>query len=48
MNTLLLILLILLLFGAIPVGRRYGRGGGISFGGLILLILILGLIFNWF
>ena len=48
MNTLLLILLILLLVGGIPVYRRYGSGGGISLGALILLILILGLLFNWF
>lgn len=48
MSTLLLILIILLLLGAIPVGRRYGARGGISIGGLILLLLILGLIFGWF
>ena len=48
MSTLLTILIILLLLGAIPVGRRYGTRGGISIGGLILLLLILGLVFGWF
>lgn len=48
MSTLLIILIVLLLLGAIPVSRRWGTGGGISIGGLILLLLILGLLFDLF
>lgn len=48
MSTILLIILILLLLGAVPAGRRYGYGGGISLLGLVVLLLILGLFFGWF
>jgi Protein of unknown function (DUF3309) len=50
MSTVLLIVLILLLLGALPVwphSRSWGYGGsGIL--GFLLLLLILGLIFRWF
>ncbi len=50
LTTILIILLILLLIGALPVwphSRRWGyRGSGLL--GLLLLILILGLLLGWF
>jgi hypothetical protein len=50
MSTILVILLVLLLLGALPVwphSRGWGySGSGII--GLLLLIVILGLIFGWF
>ncbi len=50
MSTILLIILILLLLGALPVWP-YSRGwgyGGSGIVGFLLLLLILGLLFNWF
>jgi hypothetical protein len=50
MSTILLIVLILLLLGALPVwpySRSWGySGSGIL--GFLLLLLILGLLFRWF
>jgi Na+/melibiose symporter-like transporter len=48
LTTILIILLVLLLVGAIPARRRWGYGGAGTLLGLFLLILLLGLIFNWF
>ncbi len=50
MSTILLIVLVLLLLGALPVWR-YSRGwgyGGSGIVGFLLLLVILGLLFNWF
>ncbi len=50
MSTILLIILILLLLGALPVWP-YSRGwgyGGSGIVGFLLLLVILGLLFNWF
>jgi hypothetical protein len=50
MNTILIIILILLLLGALPVwpySRRWGYGSS-GIVGFLLLLLILGLLFNWF
>ena len=50
MSTILLIVLILLLLGALPVWP-YSRGwgyGGSGIVGFLLLLVILGLLFNWF
>jgi hypothetical protein len=50
MSTILLIILVLLLLGALPVwpySRSWGYGGsGIL--GFLLLLVILGLLFRWF
>jgi Protein of unknown function (DUF3309) len=50
MNTILLLVLLLLLLGALPVwphSRSWGYGGsGIL--GFLLLLVILGLLFRWF
>jgi hypothetical protein len=50
MSTILLIILVLLLLGALPFwpySRSWGYGGsGIL--GFLLLLVILGLLFNWF
>lgn len=50
LGTILLIIFILLLLGAIPVwpySRRWGWGGS-GLLGLIVIILILAVIFGWF
>ncbi len=50
MSTLLIIILILLLLGALPVWP-YSRGwgyGGSGIVGFLLLLVILGLLFRWF
>ncbi len=50
MSTILLIILILLLLGALPVWP-YSRGwgyGGSGIIGFLLLLVILGLLFRWF
>jgi hypothetical protein len=50
MSTILLIILILLLLGALPVwpySRSWGYGGS-GIVGFLLLLVILGLLFNWF
>jgi hypothetical protein len=50
MSTILLIILVLLLLGALPVWP-YSRGwgyGGSGILGFLLLLVILGLLFNWF
>jgi hypothetical protein len=50
MSTILLIILVLLLLGALPVWP-YSRGwgyGGSGIVGFLLLLVILGLLFNWF
>ena len=50
MGTILLIILILLLLGALPVWP-YSRGwgyGGSGIVGFLLLLVILGLLFRWF
>lgn len=50
LTTILVILLILFLLGSLPVwpySRKWGyRGSGLV--GVLLLILILGLLLNWF
>ena len=50
MSTILIIILILLVLGALPVwpySRSWGYGGsGIVW--FLLLLLILGVLFNWF
>ena len=48
LGTILLILMVLLLLGAVPVGRRYGTYGGGGLVGFALLLLVLGLLFGWF
>jgi hypothetical protein len=50
MSTILIIILILLLLGALPVWpyRRSWGYGGSGIVGFLLLLLILGLLFNWF
>jgi hypothetical protein len=50
MSTILLIILVLLLLGALPVwpySRSWGYGGS-GIVGFLLLLVILGLLFNWF
>jgi len=50
MSTILIIVLALLLLGALPVwpySQSWGYGGS-GLIGLLLLILILGAVFNWF
>ena len=50
MSTILLIVLVLLLLGALPVwpySRSWGYGGSGILGFLLLLVL-LGLLFRWF
>ena len=50
MSTILLIILVLLLLGALPVWP-YSRGwgyGGSGIVGFLLLLIILGLLFKWF
>lgn len=50
MSTILLIILVLLLLGALPVWP-YSRGwgyGGSGIVGFLLLLVILGLLFRWF
>ncbi len=50
MSTILLIILILLLLGALPVWP-YSRGwgyGGSGIIGFLLLLVVLGLLFRWF
>lgn len=50
LTTILVILLILFLLGSLPVwpySRRWGYGGS-GIAGALLLILILGLLLNWF
>jgi hypothetical protein len=50
MSTILIIILVLLLLGALPVwphSRSWGYGGS-GLLGVLLLLLILGAIFNWF
>jgi uncharacterized protein DUF3309 len=50
MSTILLIILVLLLLGALPVWP-YSRGwgyGGSGIVGVLLLLIILGLLFKWF
>jgi hypothetical protein len=50
MSTILIIILILLLLGALPVwphSRSWGYGGS-GLLGVLLLLLILGLLFHWF
>ena len=50
MSTILIIILILLLLGALPVwpySRSWGYGGS-RIVGFLLLLVILGLLFNWF
>ena len=50
MSTVLIIILVLLLLGALPVwphSRSWGySGSGIV--GFLLLLVVLGLLFNWF
>jgi hypothetical protein len=50
MSTILLIILVLLLLGALPVwphSRSWGYGGS-GLVGFLLLLVILGILFNWF
>ena len=50
MNTILIIILVVLLLGALPVwpySRSWGYGGS-GLIGLLVLLLILGALFNWF
>jgi hypothetical protein len=50
MSTILLIALVLLLLGALPVwpySRSWGYGGS-GLIGFLLLLVILGALFNWF
>jgi hypothetical protein len=50
MSTILLIILVLLLLGALPVwsySRSWGYGGS-GIVGFLLLLVILGILFNWF
>lgn len=50
MSTILLIILVLLLLGALPVwpySRAWGYGGS-GLIGFLLLLVILGALFNWF
>lgn len=50
MSTILIIILILLLLGALPVwpySRSWGYGGS-GIVGFLLLLVILALLFNWF
>jgi len=50
MSTILLIILVLLLLGALPVwpySRSWGHGGS-GIVGFLLLLVILGLLFKWF
>ena len=50
MSTILLIVLVLLLLGALPVwtySRSWGYGGS-GLIGFLLLLVILGALFNWF
>ena len=50
MSTILIIILVLLLLGALPVwpySRSWGYSGS-GLLGLLLLLLILGALFNWF
>jgi len=44
MQTLLIILIVLILLGIIPAHRRYGN---ISLGGLLLVLLLFAILFNW-
>lgn len=48
MTTILIIVLILLLIGAIPARTRWGNAGAGSLLGLFLLLLLLALLFGWF
>ncbi|MGE0611285.1 MAG: DUF3309 family protein [Hyphomicrobiales bacterium] len=43
LTTILIILLILILIGALPVGRRYGYGGPGILGVIVVVLLILAL-----
>ena len=50
MSTILIIILVVLLLGALPVwpySRSWGYSGS-GLLGLLLLLLILGALFNWF
>jgi Protein of unknown function (DUF3309) len=50
MSTILLIILVLLLIGALPAwpySRSWGYGGS-GIVGFLLLLVILGLLFKWF
>jgi uncharacterized protein DUF3309 len=50
MSTILIIILVVLLLGALPVwpySRSWGYGGS-GLLGLLLVLLILGALFNWF
>ena len=50
MSTILLIILVLFLLGALPVwpySRNWGYGGS-GIVGFLLLLVILGLLFRWF
>jgi hypothetical protein len=50
MSTILIILLVLLVLGALPVwpySRSWGYGGS-GLVGFLLLLVILGALFNWF
>jgi hypothetical protein len=50
MSTILLIILVLLVLGALqcgPYSRSWGYGGS-GLVGFLLLLVILGILFNWF
>ena len=44
MQTLLIILIVLILIGMVPARRRCGN---ISLGGLLLVLLLFAILFNW-
>lgn len=44
LTTILIILLILILIGALPVGRRYGYGGPGILGLIVIILLVLALL----